>query len=94
MLKIANKITMGADVTGICLPTKSYEEPNSHELIVVGWGRRKYQERTEMPEILQEVGLDHIDAVDCYKKYAKRHTTIYRSQFCTWSVEKDACQVK
>lgn len=92
LLKTDRPIKMGDLVTGICLPSTKYEEPKAASLIVAGWGATKYQNK-DLPVKLQEVSLKRISDGQCAKKYKIKSNTIYRSQICTWSPNKDACQV-
>lgn len=92
LLKLDRPLKLGENVNGVCLPSRAYEEPHTRQLIVVGWGARKYQD-TDLPVILQEVTLDRISDGSCAKRYQQRKNTIYKSQLCTWTKNKDACQV-
>ena len=93
LLKTTKKIKLGKNVGGICLPTKTFEEPRTKEYIIVGWGQLSFESKMQFPEILQEVSLKNVDLIHCSKKYRQKKTVIYRSQFCTWKEGKDACQV-
>jgi hypothetical protein len=37
--------------------------------------------------------LNRISIEECAKKYKTKGNTIYKSQFCTWNKDHDACQV-
>ncbi|CAG2102654.1 unnamed protein product [Medioppia subpectinata] len=91
LLKVERPIKMGDRVNGICLPTTSFEEPMTANLVITGWGVTKFQDK-ELPVILQEVTLPRISDGECVIKYQPRSQTIYKSQLCTWAQGKDACQ--
>ena len=92
LLKLEKAIKLGDKVNSICLPSQAYEEPRTSKLVVVGWGATKYQD-TDLPVILQEVTLERISDGACAKKYKEKSNVIYKSQVCTWTKNKDACQV-
>jgi secreted trypsin-like serine protease len=92
LLKIDGPIKINRLVRPACLPSQTYMEPKSNNLMVVGWGTMKWGDRN-MPIYLQEVKLSIVEMNDCAKKYSIKKYTIYRSQFCTWNDKQDACQV-
>lgn len=86
-------------INGICLQTKMYQEPKGDELTVAGWGKLAYA--SDLSNILKAVKLNIINDVECASRYENiSHIqgdtfgyTVYRSQICTWSKGKDACEV-
>ena len=92
LLKLDKPIKFTEFVNSICMPNTLFEEPRTTQLTVTGWGAIKYESR-ETPIIMQEVTLDRISDGSCAKKYEARKNTIYKSQICTWTAKKDACQV-
>lgn len=93
LMKTNKPIKFGKLVKSVCLPKKGYEEPKSKELVVAGWGQQDF-ENPDLPILLQDVNLDLITDLDCSKKYKRKKYTIYKSQVCTWTYKKDACQVR
>jgi hypothetical protein len=84
LVKTAKKIKMSKLVNGVCLPTKPYEEPQSNNVVVAGWGQTSFENK-ELPVFLQEI--------DCAKRYKIKGNSLYWSQICTWNSNQDACQV-
>ena len=93
LLKVDRLIKFGPNVNSVCLPSTPFEEPKTTDLIVVGWGASNSGD-TNLPVILQEVTLDRISDGTCSRKYQAKSYTIYKSQVCTYTERKDACQVK
>ena len=93
LLKTERPINFGPNVNSVCLPNTPFEEPKTTSMIVVGWGAVESGDR-DMPVNLQEVTLDRISDGSCARKYQPKSSTIYKSQLCTFTEKKDACQVK
>jgi hypothetical protein len=92
LVKTAKKIKMSKLVTGVCLPTKPYEEPQSNNVVVAGWGQTSFENK-ELPLLLQEIVLNRVTINDCAKRYQIKGNSLYWSQICTWNRNQDACQV-
>jgi hypothetical protein len=92
LVKTAKKIKMSKLVTGVCLPTKPYEEPQSNNVVVAGWGQTSFENK-ELPVFLQEIVLNRVTINDCAKRYKIKGNSLYWSQICTWNRNQDACQV-
>jgi hypothetical protein len=79
------------------LPLK-YEEPKGKILTVVGWGR--VGENADPSRVLKQVQLDLMNPKECSRKFSvpmvgyPNGYTIYKSQLCAYTQNKDACQVR
>lgn len=80
----------------ICLPGKN-KKPESSKLVVSGWGRTGDGE--DPSRMLKVVELDILDQTKCQQKFAvelvgfKDGYKIHDTQLCTYTENKDACQV-
>lgn len=92
LIHVNRPIKMGKLVKPVCFPKKPYQDLETTNLLVVGWGQTSYENK-DLPTILQEVILKIIKLVECAKKYKTKGNKIYFSQICTWNKGKDACQV-
>lgn len=91
MMSVTKPIQFSEKVTPICLPDNSFDEPRTSKAIVAGWGAMKF-EGQDLPVMLQDVTLNIVPDSECMKRYQKKSYKMYKSQFCTWTLKKDACQ--
>ena len=73
------------------------QEPKAQSLTVSGWGRTA--ENSDSSTELRVVKLDLIGLKECQNKFATPMVgfpngyTIHKTQMCTLTKDKDACQV-
>ena len=92
LMRLKTAIVMGPNVGTICLPEQSYSEPEGG-VIVTGWGDTVYGNPSSQ-RALQQVDLDIFVPTKCAQMYiGKFNYKIFKSQFCTMNMNKDACQV-
>ena len=91
LMKIKGPIVMSPNVVPVCLPEQSYAEPKGM-VTVTGWGSVRYKAR-DTSERLRQIELDIYPIEQCAMKYTGFNYKIYKSQFCIWSANKDACTV-
>ncbi|XP_054165139.1 transmembrane protease serine 9-like [Oppia nitens] len=88
LAKLAKPIEYTEQAAAVCLPTFPYEEPKYRQFYVAGWGRLSYF-NPNIPNELQVVKLDLDQINHCAQAYQPQ--TIYYSQLCTLTQNKDAC---
>ncbi|XP_054159488.1 U21-ctenitoxin-Pn1a-like [Oppia nitens] len=82
-------------INGICLP-KSKDDPIDKKITVAGWGKQSLDGQGSKE--LKSVQLNKVDESDCANKFGQPMVdyphgfSIYSSQLCASSENKDACQ--
>ncbi|CAG2103230.1 unnamed protein product [Medioppia subpectinata] len=91
MIKVRTPIELNPLTQPVCLPTTPFEEPLNGSVTVPGWGYPGDKIRISSVD-LQVVQLDLYPIEKCAQKYKHQGAKLYRSQLCTFNLNKDACQ--
>lgn len=82
----------------VALPEFDYDLQNNSTLLISGWGRRRTENETNLPEILQAAEINVVDQDECTTIYRETENVpnITDNMFCAGVYKQggiDSCQV-